>query len=317
MHAIVLDTDRAPIPGAAPDPGLAPSGHVVVRVEAAALNPADLQVVGGTFAGRMLRARTTPLVPGFDFAGVIEACADGVGDLRISQRVFGHLPYGSATRQGSLAERVVVAADAVARVPDGVDFVTAAATATTGSTALQALRDRGGFVAGGRVLVNGASGGVGCHAVQVARLLGAEAVVGRCSAGKMDFVADLGAEPIDYRRTPLGETPGGPFDVVLDAAATGSYRASRRIMTPAGAYVTTLPGPGLLLDLLWAMFSARRVALVTVRPRRADLDQLAGWLAAGDLRTPLDTTVRRLDIAEAFARLRSGDVRGKVAVEMR
>ncbi len=316
MRAIVLDPDREPVPDLVPDPGLAPDGHVVVRVEAAALNPADLKVVSGSVSGRFLRARTDPLVPGFDFSGVIEACAAGVGDLRITRRVFGHLPYSRANEQGSLADFVVVPADAVAPVSDDVGHRTAAATATTGSTALQGLRDVGRLRPGGRVLVNGASGGVGSHAVQIARLLGAEAVVGTCSAAKMDFVAGLGAEPVDYRRTPLAETPGGPFDVIFDAAAAASYRACRRLLTPDGAYVTTLPGPGLLLDLMWAVFSRRRVGLVVVESRRADLAQLDGWLAEGALRTPIDTTVDRETVAEGLARLASGAVQGKIAVDL-
>ncbi len=317
MKATVIDADGAPTIETVPDPGLAPPGQLLLRVDAAALNPADVKVIEGQFAGRFLRARTQPLVPGFDFSGVVEAIGDGVASPRVGQAVFGHLPYSSKNTQGSLADYLVVPAESVGPKPDEVSHPTAAATATTGLTALQALRDLGRLRPGGRVLINGASGGVGAHAVQIARLLGAEAVVGTCSAAKMDFVAGLGAEPVDYRQTAFPATPGGPFDVVFDAAATASYRAARALLTDDGAYITTLPGFGLLFDMLAAAFSRRTAGVVVVKSQAADLTQLGGWLADGALETPLDTTVDRADVAEGLARLKSGAVKGKVAVRMR
>lgn len=317
MKAIILDAQRNPVLDTIADPGLAPPGHLLVRVDAAALNPADLKVIAGGFDGRVLHSTGDPLTPGYDFSGVVEAVGGGVEAIRVGQEVFGHLPYSSKNKQGTLADYVVVPADSVGIKPEGVDHAHAAATATTGCTALQGLRDKGGLKPGGRVLVNGASGGVGAHAVQIARLLGAETVIGTCSAGKMDFVASLGAKPVDYRQTPLDRIEGGPFDVVLDAAAATSYRAVRGLLTPDGAYVTTLPGPGLLLDMLWALFSKRRAGLVFVKSRAADLDQLGGWLADGSLKTVLDTTVPRGEVADGLARLGSGEVQGKVAVSLR
>lgn len=317
MHAIFLDANRAPILETVDDPGLVPAGQLLVRVEAAALNPADSKVIAGGFDGRMLHATDDPLLIGFDFSGVVEAVGAGVDDLRVGQAVFGHLPYSRKNHQGSLADFVVVPEAGVALKPDAVEHVVAAATATTGGTALQALRDHGRLAPGGRVLINGASGGVGAHAVQIARLLGAEAVIGTCSAGKMDFVAGLGATPVDYRQTPLDRIEGGPFDVVFDAAATTTARACRRLLTPDGAFVTTLPGPGLVLDMSWALFSRRRVGFVMVQSRRADLELLAGWLADGALKTPIDTTLPRSEVAAGLARLASGAVQGKVAVTLR
>lgn len=317
VKAIKLDAHRTPVLDDVADPGLAPAGHVLLRVEAAALNPADVKVIAGGFDGRLLHATGDPLLLGFDFSGVVEAVGAGVTTLRVGDAAFGHLPYSGKNAQGSLSDFLLVPAESVAIKPDAVEHAAAAASATTGSTALQGLRDKGRLQPGGRVLINGASGGVGAHAVQIARLLGAEAVVGTCSAAKMDFVSGLGATAVDYRQTPLTAIEGGPFDVILDAAATASYRACRSLLTPRGAYVTTLPGAGLLLDMLWAAFSERRAGFVVVRSRQADLAQLGAWMAAGELEATLDTTVPRTEIERGLARLQSGAVQGKVAITLR
>lgn len=293
-----------------PDPG---PGEVRVRLCAAAVNPADPKVMAGGMTARVLHGRRFPLVVGYDFSGVIDRVGPGV-ELPVEQAVFGHLPYGTGTERGSFAEYVVTRADRLAVKPDAVGHLEAAATATTGCTALQGLRDVGGLEAGMRALVNGASGGVGTHAVQIARLLGAE-VTGTCSAAKVDYVKGLGADRVvDYRAVEiaaLGET----YDVVFDAAAASSYRACRSVMADGGVYVTTLPEPKLLLDKLAALFSARSARFVAVAPKAADLTQLAAWLEADALRTPLDATFAFDALPDAIARLESGEVRGKVAID--
>jgi len=144
MRAHVIDAyGQIPELRTVPDPGLIPPRHVLIRVEAVALNPADSKVLAGGFTSRILHAARFPLVIGFDFSGIVESAGDGVQDIRVGQSVFGHLPYSRANAQGALADFVVAPIDQIALVPDGVDHVTAAATATAGSTALQGIRDTG------------------------------------------------------------------------------------------------------------------------------------------------------------------------------
>src|SRR5512135_102517 len=147
-------------------------GEVRLRVHASALNPADQKVLGGEFLGNVLHAKQRPLVTGWDVAGTVEAVGPGA-DLAIGDEVFGYLLYARKTRRGAFAEQVVVPAFALAKRPASLSPGNAAALATSGATALQVLRDIAGVKPGQRVLVIGASGGVGCFAVQVAVKLGA------------------------------------------------------------------------------------------------------------------------------------------------
>jgi len=236
-----------------PDP-VAGAGQVVVRVHAAAANPADGKVLRGEFAGRFLHARGFPLVLGYDLAGEVEAVGDGVGGLAVNDLVFGHLPYSGKNGQGTFAEKVVVPAAEVGRLPASVPYETAAAAATTGLTALQGLRDRGRLASGGRALVLGAGGGVGSIAIGIAKKLGAR-VTAVCGAAAADLVNGLAPDEVVTRGH--GEAIGldGPFDVVFDTPAAYGYVACRRMLAPRGAYVTTLPTGALMAGKLMTLLS--------------------------------------------------------------
>jgi NADPH:quinone reductase-like Zn-dependent oxidoreductase len=289
-------------------------GEVVVRVVASALNPADLKVLRGEFAGRVLHARTRPLVTGYDFSGVVEACGGGVTDLHPGDEVFGHLAYASSNRQGAFGERIAVARAAIGRKPSAVDHRVAAALATSGLTALQALRDVGRLQPGGRALVIGAAGGVGSLAIGVARALGAT-VTAVCSTYAIDFVRGLGADEVVDRRARDPRELTGPFDVILDAAAAYSYGALCGALAAGGTYVTTLPSAGWLGGKLLAMFSSKRCRMVVVRSVSADLEQLAAWVSGGT-RVPIDATFPVRELASACAKMADGELRGRIAIDV-
>lgn len=288
---------------------VAGAGEVLVRVAKAALNPADLKVIRGGFDGRILHARRRPLVPGYDFAGVVEAVGAGA-TLEVGSPVFGHLAYASSNAQGSLGEYLTASVETIA-TREWVASEAGAGVATAGSTALQALRDLGHLQPGMRAWINGASGGVGSLAVQIAKCLGAE-VWASCSASKATFVAGLGADRvIDYRTTPL---PEGTFDVIFDAAAMLSFSKCSSRLAKRGTYVTTIPSGAFVAGKLLALFSSKSNRFVVVKSRRADLEQLAVWLAEGRLWVPIDSTFELEAANEGLARLASGEVRGKVVV---
>ena len=265
--------------------------------------------------GAFLHAKNFPTAIGFDFSGVVEEVGANVRGRSVGDEVFGFLAYARSNKQGSFAELVAVSPETVGTKPPGVTHEDAAATATVGSTALQALRGKGRLKAGQRVLVNGASGGVGSHAVQIATQLGAEAW-GTASAAKADFVWNLGAtQVIDYKGTPLGSIDA-KFDVVLDAASKSSFHEVSGVLNRGGAYVTLLPSPALLTGMLSSVFSSKRCGVVVVKSRTADLDQLAGWLAGGQLNASVDQTFALSDISAALKVMEAGRAPGKIAVRI-
>ena len=185
-----LKQHHLPIPSPKPD-------EILVRIQAAALNPADHKVITGKDGGKFLHASRFPLVPGFDFSGILERHGAAVEHLNTGEEVFGFLPYSTKNKQGTLSEYVAVPADTVGVKPEHVSHAEAAGAATVGCTALQALRNKGRMSSGQRILINGASGGVGSFAVQLAKHAGAEVwgtasgqnlalVKSNCSRGDLD-----------------------------------------------------------------------------------------------------------------------------------
>ncbi len=295
-------------------PKLTPN-TILVRVRAASINPADLKVIRGKDGGGFLHAKNFPTAIGFDFSGVVEQVGARAQGRELGDEVFGHLAYSPTTKQGSFAELVAVKPESVGLKPPSVSHEEAAAAATVGCTALQGLRDRGGLKPGQRVLVNGASGGVGSYAVQIATALGAE-VVGTASAAKASFVRSLGVdEVIDYRQTPLSSL-NRTFDLFLDAAATSSFGEAKPLLNRGGAYVTLLPSASLFGAMLLSLFSSKRCRFVTVQSRAADLEQLAAWMVSGELKASVEETFPLSDLSIALSALDSGSVRGKLALRI-
>jgi NADPH:quinone reductase-like Zn-dependent oxidoreductase len=293
-----------------PEPG---QGEVRVRVRASALNPADQKVLGGEFVGNILHGKQKPLVTGYDLAGTVEAAGPGA-DLAVGDEVFGFLAYGRATRRGAFAEAVVVPSGSLARRPATLSPGEACALATAGATALQALRDNGRLKAGQHALVVGASGGVGSLAIGVAKKLGAS-VTGACGAAAAELVRALGATTVIVRGQDDPLRGGQSYDVVFDPACAYSFAAVRHLLRPGGAYVPTLPSPGLFLAMGFAPLLGRRAAFLTVRSRRADLEQLAAWAADG-LTIPIDSSFAVRDLGKALARLARGGMKGRIVIDV-
>jgi NADPH:quinone reductase len=296
-----------------PEPG---PGEVRVRVRSSALNPADQKVLGGEFLGNVLHGKQRPIVTGWDLAGAVEAVGSGA-DLAVGDEVFGCLAYARSTKRGAFAEAVVAPASTLARRPQGLSPGDACALATAGLTALQTIRDIGRVNPGQRVLIVGASGGVGSLAVGVASRLGAT-VTGVCGAGAADFVRALGASSILVRdQTDLrsARSDAERYDVILDAAVAYSFGALRHLLRPGGVYISTLPGPGIFFSKALAPLFGKRAAFVIVQSRRADLEQLAAWAAEG-MTVPIDSTFPVRDVAKALARLKSGGMKGRVVIDV-
>ncbi len=288
-------------------PPPAPRGERVrVRVLRAALNPKDALFRKGRF--RALSGRSFPKTPGLDFAG--EVLDDPSGAHPTGTRVFGALDEWRCTR-GTLADEVLVRGHELARLPDRVSFDDGAATALAGLTALQALRDLARIEPGQRVLVNGASGGVGTFAIQIARRYGAH-VTTISSAANRAFCINLGADrALGYD---LPSEPGAPFDVVFDVFGNLPAAKARPRLTPRGLWIGTVPtARGMALDLLSRALPLRE-RVVIVSPNTPDLDTLAGWLVDGTLRAEIDVRAPLAAFGEAFGRLESKRTRGKIVL---
>jgi len=217
-------------------------GEVVVQVRAASVNAADwLQIVGRprAFAPGMALAAAFGVVRGMDVAGEVVAVGEGAGGedgFRVGDRVFGY------AAGGCWAERVAVPRANLALLPEGVGFAAGGAAAVAGITALSAVREAGGGRAGERVLVNGATGGVGTCAVQVAKALGAE-VTAVCRAAKRDTALACGADRVlAYDEEDVVAASLGAYDCVVDVALSRTLDACRAMLTPTGRYVSVGAG---------------------------------------------------------------------------
>lgn len=298
-----------------PSPG---RGDVLVRVRAASVHPGDYFVMTGEpYVVRLVFGLRRPRhgIPGRDLAGAVAAVGEGVTALRPGDEVFGW------STTGTLAEYACVPADHLVSVPANVSVVDAAAVPTSALTALQALRRIADVRPGQKVLVTGASGGVGSFAVQITKALGAE-VTGVCSAGNVELVRSLGADHgVDYTTTDFtcGEKR---YDVILDNVEAQPLAAVRRALTSTGVLIPNSGRGGRWLGPLLRIVRARLRSLFTrqrLRPftsveKHEDLLALADLIATGQVMPVLDRTYPLDDAAGALRHVASGHTRGKVVV---
>ena len=297
----------------------AAAGEILVRVHAASVNPLDWHYLEGTpYVLRIDAGFGRPDDPrlGVDYAGTVEAVGRNVTRFKPGDEVFGG-------RFGALAEYIVAREDrAVALKPANATFEQAAAVAIAGVTALQALRDKGHLHAGENVLINGASGGVGTFAVQLAKSFGAT-VTGVCSTKNVELVRSIGADHvIDYTREDF--TQGAQrYDLIIDNVATHSLLDYRRVLKPNGVYVmvgSTDPGHwfGWLSKPIqaWILsaFTSQRFGMIFAELKQNDLTTLATFMRDGKLTPVIDRTYQLSEAGEALRYLEKGHARGKVVV---
>jgi NADPH:quinone reductase-like Zn-dependent oxidoreductase len=291
--------------------------EVLVRVRAAGLDRGAWHIMAGLpylirVAGYGVRR---PRVAGLgsELAGVVEAVGANVTGIAPGEAVFG-------TCSASFAEFAVTEPDKVARMPANVDFEQAAAVPVSAVTALQALRDHGRVRAGQRVLVIGASGGVGTFAVQIAKALGAD-VTGVASTPKVDLVRALGADHvIDYMRADITDD-GTRYDVVLDIGGNRPLSHLRRVLTGAGTLVIVGgEGGGRFTGGIHRQLAAMVLSLIVrqhlrtfiAKPNRTDLDTLRALIEAGSVTPAVDRVIALEEVPDAIRDLIAGRVRGKV-----
>jgi len=293
--------------------------EILVRVHAASVNPLDWHYLEGSpYMVRLDAGLGKPTDPrlGVDFSGTVESVGRAVSRFKPGDEVFGG-------KFGALAEYVAVREDrAIALKPAAVTHEQAAAVAIAALTALQGLRDEGHIQAGQAVLVNGASGGVGTFAVQIAKSFGAQ-VTGVCSTHNLQLVRSIGADQvIDYTREDV--TRGAQrYDLILDTVSTHSLSEYQRILKPGGVYVMVgSTDTGHWFGWLWrplqgwiiSPFTAQKFTTIFAELNAKDLGTMAELMESGKVTPVIDRTYRLSESADALRYLEKGHARGKVVV---
>jgi len=292
--------------GDLPDP-VAGSGEVVIDVVATSVNAADWKFRAGEYA-RHAQSKF-PLIPGRDFSGVISAVGHGVDDLKTGHAVFGVLEAG---KEGTYAEKIAVKAAIVAKKPEGLSHVNAAALALTGLTAINSIEDTLKLQPGETILIQGGAGGVGSFAIQFAKHIGAR-VITTTSAANRDYVRDLGAdEIIDYNAQDFAQVVTG-CDAVFDTVGGDVAQKSFAVLKPGGraAFIASgaqAPKPN-------------RNDVTSLRPpvgrSRLSLDRIAQLIQAGAIRPPAIKLYPLSDAAAAHRLSESRHFRGEVVFQVR
>jgi NADPH:quinone reductase-like Zn-dependent oxidoreductase len=294
--------------------------ELLIKVRAAAVNPLDWRLMQGK--PTMLRLffglrKPKSGRPGIDFAGVVEAVGSKVTQFKPGDSVFGACRW-------AFAEYACAAESKIALKPNQVTFEQAASGNVAGLTAIQGLRDHGKIRPGSKVLVNGAAGGVGTFAVQVARTFGAR-VTGVCSTRNIELVRSIGAdEVIDYTQSDF-TTGDQQYDLILDCVGNHSFSECRRVLTPNGRFVIVggphdpsmieLMGP-VIKALVLSVFVSQKAIMFIAKSSQADLTLLGEMIVNGKVKPVIDRRYSLSDTAAAVGYVEEGHARGKVIIDV-
>lgn len=295
--------------------------ELLIKVQAVALNYADWSLLNGKpFLVRLMAGVLRPknIILGADIAGRVEAVGRNVKQFQPGDEVFGDL---SGCHWGGLAEYVCARENALVLKPANVTFEEAAAAPMAAVTALQGIRDTGRIQPGQKVLINGASGGVGTFAVQLAKAFGAD-VTAVCSTGKVEMVRAIGADHvIDYTREDFAQN-GQRYDLIVGVNGYRPLSDYKRALNPRGVYVCTGGTlaqifQAMLLGLLMSMQGNKKLASMGVaKPNQKDLAFIKELLAAGKVTPVIDRCYPLRQTAEAFRYLGDGHAKGKIVVSL-
>jgi len=295
--------------------------EVLVRVRAASINPVDGHMIRGSWLMRPMSGMRKPKNTRFgtDFSGMVEAIGKDVTTFKPGDEVFG-------AKNGAVADYICVKADrAIVMKPNNITFEQAGSVAVAGLTALQGLRDEGRIQAGQKVLINGASGGVGTFAVQIAKSFGAE-VTGVCSTRNVDLVKSIGADHvIDYTRQDFTRTDQ-PYDMIYDLVGNHSFSERRQILTANGICVLAgIGGAGLhpesggrilgnFKTAFQSKFTSQKFVFYIAKLTKDDLNVLRDLMQSGKVAPVIDRTYKISETQDAVRYLEEGHARGKVVI---
>ena len=284
--------------------------ELLVQVKYASANPKDVLIRKGKLKSYL--NLHFPLTFGQDFSGVIVKTGSQAGLYKPGDRVFGMV---NQSTNGTLSEYIHITPNELYYAPENLTFAEAAAVPLTALTALQALRDIAKLKPGERVLINGASSGVGTFAIQIPKILGAH-VTAVSSAKNHAFCRSQGAdEVIDYQQTPVTSVPG-VFDVFFDVFGNQRSDTVRHLLAKNGWYVTTVPNARSLWETVLSLFKLKKSRLVVVESHSEDLQQLKEWIEGGHLRPVVQAEFPMARIAEVHRRIETKRTVGKIVVKV-
>jgi NADPH:quinone reductase-like Zn-dependent oxidoreductase len=292
---------------ARPVPG---PGEVLIKVYAASVNPVDWKVRKGNL--KMMLSKKFPKILGIEFSGIIEDIGEQVIDFKKGQRVFA----GKGYEGGGYAEYNVVEASRTIHIPDNISFEEASTMAVAGMTALQGLRNKGKIQPGMDVIVNGASGGVGTYAVQIAKVLGAN-VTAVCSAKNFELMNSLGAdELIDYKETDFTKLPK-KYNIIFDAVGYRTFWQTVRVLKKKGIYVNISPSiPLYITSLITRLNPGKKSKGFMLRPDMNDLKEVMQMISDKKIRVVIDKVFPLEKLADAHAYSESERARGKIVISV-
>ena len=285
--------------------------QVLIKIFASSINPVDWKQRQGNH--KYILGSPFPIVLGYDICGEVVEVGKSISKFKVGDIVLGDLDnkYGGAFAEFGLGHE-----KSFTLKPKNQTLEEAAATTLVSLTALQALRDKAKLSEGKTVLINGASGGVGHVAVQMAKIMGAR-VIGVASKKNKDFVHQLGADIfVDYTSTQLTSL-NHKVDVFFDVTGNYSFPKTSKLVNPRGVYITTLPRPKILLHKLLQPFTKGKKVTTLLRKQNAsDLEQIATWIHEGKLRLHIDKVFDLEEISKAHAYSEQGRTRGKVVIKI-
>jgi len=313
MKAIVIrhfGTKEALEPAETPDPD-PDEDELLVRIHAFSINPIDWKLRNGL--ARRAMGKKFPIILGQDFSGEVISVGSQVGDYEIGDLVFGTV--NPLKGKGAYAELIAAPARNVATLPANMTFEEAAALPTAGLAALQALRDKGGIRTGMDVLINGAAGGVGHYAVQIAKFFGAD-VTAVCGPENLDFATDLGADQaLDYTKVDFTKQKSR-YDIIFDTFGNLKFSECIPVLQPKGVFITTKSSLGHFMQMLLNLFTAKKFRTLVMDIEEDDLWELKKMAEAEQIRSHVEHIFPFDQVKEAQALSESAHLRGKIVVNV-
>jgi len=289
--------------------------EILIKIHAASIQETDIRFRTGTpFMARVLSGLLKPKnrILGCDYSGIVEATGKNVTEYQVGDEVYGQLDK----RTGTHAEYISVSMNEIATKPKNLTFVEAASVGVAGTMALQCLRDHGDIQQGQKVLINGASGGIGTFAVQLAKSYHTE-VTGVCSTTNLEMVRSLGAdEVIDYTKEDFTKRVA-EYDIIFDAVRKNTFSNCKNALTSQGIYVTTAFGITILLQMkLNSNPNKKRMVGMLGNPDAEDLVVLKELIEAGKIKPVIDRTYSLEEIADAHQYVDKGHAKGRVIIKL-
>jgi len=286
--------------------------EVLVKVYASSVNPLDWKIAEGEM--KRFISISFPFVLGHDIAGIVEEIGESVTRFKVGDAVYALL---DSRKCGGYAEYAAVDESFLAKKPKEISMEEAAALPLNSLASLEALLTKGKIKQGDDILINGASGGVGTIAVQLANALGANEVTGVCTQANAELVKKLGADHvIDYQKTDFTKQKE-IYEIVFDTVGTASFFSTRSVLEPRGKYVSTLVSPAnMLIGFLTSIFSKRQCKYINTRPSGKNLEFISTLVEQGRIRPHIHKVFSLSQIAQALELSKSGKVIGKIVIKV-